>query len=80
MSNHQPGTLNPDSEVGEHARLGRCWVRPAPSGLRVRRARTLETFQCARFIFREGAENSARGGRAPFFIFESKLNEQKKLL
>jgi hypothetical protein len=39
--------LNPNSEVGEHARLGRRWVRLASSGLRVTLARTFETFLCA---------------------------------
>jgi dihydroxyacetone kinase len=31
---------------------------------RVKRTRTLEIFRCAR-VFREGAKNCARGGRAP---------------
>ncbi len=65
--------FNSNCKVGEHARLGRCWVRLAPSGLRVKLARTLEAFRCVR-VFREGAENNIRGGRAPISISEFRLN------
>ena len=36
--------------------------------------RTLEKIRTPN-VFREGAENGARGGRAPFFISESRLNQ-----
>jgi len=61
--------FNPNSEAGEHARPGRRWSRLATSLLRVKLKRTLETILCAR-VFREGAENCARGGRAPVSISE----------
>ena len=66
------GTLNPDSEAGKHARPGRRWPRRAASGLRAMLARTFETIACVR-VFREGAENGARGGRAPHAISEFRL-------
>jgi hypothetical protein len=37
---------------------------------------TLETFLCAR-VFREGAENRARGGRAPWLFRNSGLMEPR---
>jgi hypothetical protein len=61
---------NPKSEVGEHARPGRYWLRLAASTLRAMLSRTLETVRCAR-VFREGAENNARGRRAPYSISEN---------
>jgi hypothetical protein len=63
------------SEVGEYARPGRCWPRLAASFLRVKLTQTLGSFQCAR-VFREGAKNCARGGRAPFSIWEFGLNKK----
>ncbi len=57
-------SLNPNSEVGEHTRLGCGRLRLAAGILRAGLSRTLESFRCDRF-FREGAENSARGGRDP---------------
>ena len=56
--------VNPNSEVGEHVRPRRDWSRRAAGILRVKLKRTLETYWCAR-VFSEGAENCARGGRAP---------------
>ena len=50
----------------------------AGSILRIILARTFGTFSRAR-VFREGAENCARGGRAPFSISESGLNKQSGL-
>ena len=44
----------------------------AASQLRVALTGTLETFLCAR-IFRQGAENRARGGRAPIPARDSDL-------
>ena len=66
-SYHTPFT--PNSEVGERARPGRSRTRPRVRRLRPTLTRTLETFLCAR-VFREGAENRARGGRAPVSISE----------
>jgi hypothetical protein len=40
--------LNPKTEIGEHARLGRCRTRPRVRRLRVTLTRTLGTFSCAR--------------------------------
>jgi hypothetical protein len=59
---HNP--LNPNSAIGEHARLGRSRRRPRRRRLRVTLTWMLEICRCAR-VFREGAENCARGGRAP---------------
>jgi hypothetical protein len=41
--------------------------------LRAALARTLEVFSSAR-VFREGAENCARGGRAPVPVFRFNLH------
>ena len=54
---------------GEHARPGRCGTRPrvprcGRHGLECNHA----PFRASR-VFREGAENGARGGRAPLFYF-----------
>ena len=62
--------VNPNSEVGEHARPGRGWTRPRVQPLvRDCVSRRVCTIPCAA-VFREGAENSAQGGRAPFSISE----------
>jgi hypothetical protein len=53
--------------------LGVLWVAPRDSDLARELARTLEAFQCAR-VFREGAENCARGGRAPLSISEFQIS------
>jgi hypothetical protein len=66
-------TLKPNSEAGEHVRLGRGWPRLGASVLRTTPKQKLESFLCAR-VFREGAENRARGGRAPILISEFGLN------
>ena len=72
--------FSPNSESGEHARLpavvppygtkegpGRCWTRPRGQqfGLMAPSASggLFSTYE----VFREGAEKSARGGRAPLF-------------
>lgn len=65
-----PQELNPNSEVRESACLGRGWTRPrgqifGPTpGFRSR-----EHFHASE-VFREGAESSARGGRALHSISE----------
>jgi NodT family efflux transporter outer membrane factor (OMF) lipoprotein len=46
--------LKPNSEVGEHARSGRRWLRLAASIGRVKQAQMPEVFPCVR-IFRRGA-------------------------
>jgi multidrug efflux system outer membrane protein len=56
--------LKPNSEVGEHARPGRRWLRLAASIRGMELTRMPEVFSRV-WIFREGAENCARGGRAP---------------
>jgi len=56
--------INPNSEVGEHARPGRRWLRLAASIRGMELTRMPEVFSRV-WIFREGAENCARGGRAP---------------
>jgi hypothetical protein len=45
-------------------------------GLRAKHSRTFECFQPAR-VFREGAENSARGGRGPLFNLGFAFNIQR---
>ena len=70
--------FSPNSEVGEHARP-RAWLaapsRPA-SATRTG-ARASGKFQ-ARGVFREGAENCARGGRAPHFSSEFSSPSEKR--
>ena len=60
----------------EHARPVRRWTRPAASFLRVKPPRTAGGFRCGR-IFREGAENSTRGGRAPRWGFSASWSGRK---
>jgi type II secretory pathway pseudopilin PulG len=59
--------------TGEHARPGRCRPRLSACIRRAMLSRTLGTLRCPR-VFREGAENSARGGRAPRSFLESGLS------
>jgi hypothetical protein len=67
----QHADLNPNSEVGEHARHGRGGTRLASRTLHdAIQSAGLELFERPT-VFREGAENSARDGRAPFSISES---------
>ena len=54
---------------GEHARLGRSGTRPRVPQPRATLPGTLVEFSCVH-VFREGAENCARGGRAPYFSEE----------
>ena len=56
----------PKLEIREHARPGRCWIRPRIQPL-VERGPGDVDFAGASDVFREGAENRARGGRAPHF-------------
>ncbi len=67
------------SEVGEHTRLGCGWPRLAAGVLRTTLSRTFDSFRCAR-VFREGAENSARGGRAPLSFPEISFNQMFRRL
>jgi len=66
--------FNPDGLQTDETRTPKLGSTPAPgvagraladSLLRMLLARSFETFPRAR-VFREGAENCARGGRAPF--------------
>lgn len=61
--------MNPNSEIGEHARRGCRWPRLAASLLGAKLTQTLGWFGCAR-VFREGAENCTRGGCDPHPITE----------
>ena len=66
--------LNPNSEVGDHARPGRGGTRPASRTSRDASKLPAWNFFERLTIFREGAENGARGGRAPFSISEFGFN------
>jgi hypothetical protein len=60
--------FNPNSEAGDHARPGRGWTRPrVQHWVREGVSQRVRTIPCTG-VFREGAENSARGGHAPFSI------------
>ena len=62
--------ISPNSEVGEHARLGRDGTRLASRASHdVIQPASLELFRTTH-DFPRGAENSARGGRVPFSISE----------
>jgi hypothetical protein len=66
--------LNPNSEVVEHARPGLGWTRPrVQHWVRDFVSRRVCTIPSAG-VFREDAEDCARGGRAPFSISEFGLN------
>ena len=68
--------LNRNSDAGEHARRGRRWPRPRGQPFARVAGTNAETFRCAR-VFRAGAENCARGGRAPVSLSDFGLNRSR---